>query len=759
MMEKNGASKSNKSRAPLFKTSISWDQEVPAPVLPFYGAAFFVALFAALCFYNSLNGDFVFDDSEAIVNNNDIRSDTPISSLFRNDFWGTRLTHPSSHKSYRPLTVFSFRLNYLIGGLKPFNYHVCNLILHCVVSVMSLQIFSVVYGNAPRAALLSSVLFATHPVHTEAVSGIVGRADLLCALFVFIALLCYVRAINETYEWQNKKKEDSCLRKPRIINILYFSVALSTTIAMLSKEVGITALGLCSAYDVLMAHGGIVGRMIIIGLLERNFASVYWKQIQEGTLRNLINRHVFLVIVGVLLLVIRWIVMGSTVPKFMTVDNPASFLDSFIFRSLNYQYIYSLNCLLLFLPIWLCFDWSMGCIPVITSYTDPRLLTLPLLWLVVGCLIYRGIVSKGKTSRCILISLALGIIPFLPASNLFFRVGFVIAERVLYIPVAGLCILVVAGMRELRAANLIGKRCLQFGYVILITVFILRCRQRSRDWLTENQLFKSGLDVCPLNAKVHYNMGKVAADAGDVDEAVRRYREAIRLNKDYDQAMNNLANILKDQGQLDEALQLLLRATTIRPDFAAAWMNLGIIQASLGLHKDAENSYLTALKHRSVYPDCLYNLGNLYLDIGHHSKALLTWTNATLLKPSLAVAWTNMLILLDSEGQYERAVEIAHEALRHLPNEASLHFNLANTLGKLSEYEISEKHFLRATELEPTNANYWANLGVLYHRWKKYELAEKTYRHTLSLSPLMKSTQYNLSMLLKSMSKKGGSKR
>ncbi|RXG58258.1 Transmembrane and TPR repeat-containing protein 4 [Armadillidium vulgare] len=673
MMEKNGASKSNKSRAPLFKTSISWDQEVPAPVLPFYGAAFFVALFAALCFYNSLNGDFVFDDSEAIVNNNDIRSDTPISSLFRNDFWGTRLTHPSSHKSYRPLTVFSFRLNYLIGGLKPFNYHVCNLILHCVVSVMSLQIFSVVYGNAPRAALLSSVLFATHPVHTEAVSGIVGRADLLCALFVFIALLCYVRAINETYEWQNKKKEDSCLRD--------FAVPMMF----------------------LMAHGGIVGRMIIIGLLERNFASVfYWKQIQEGTLRNLINRHVFLVIVGVLLLVIRWIVMGSTVPKFMTVDNPASFLDSFIFRSLNYQYIYSLNCLLLFLPIWLCFDWSMGCIPVITSYTDPRLLTLPLLWLVVGCLIYRGIVSKGKTSRW---------------------------------------------------------RCLQFGYVILITVFILRCRQRSRDWLTENQLFKSGLDVCPLNAKVHYNMGKVAADAGDVDEAVRRYREAIRLNKDYDQAMNNLANILKDQGQLDEALQLLLRATTIRPDFAAAWMNLGIIQASLGLHKDAENSYLTALKHRSVYPDCLYNLGNLYLDIGHHSKALLTWTNATLLKPSLAVAWTNMLILLDSEGQYERAVEIAHEALRHLPNEASLHFNLANTLGKLSEYEISEKHFLRATELEPTNANYWANLGVLYHRWKKYELAEKTYRHTLSLSPLMKSTQYNLSMLLKSMSKKGGSKR
>ena len=65
-----------------------------------------------------------------------------------------------------------------------------------------------------------------------------------------------------------------------------------------------------------------------------------------------------------------------------------------------------------------------------------------------------------------------------------------------------------------------------------------------------------------------------------------------------------------------------------------------------------------------VYPDCLYNLGNLYLEKGDHSMALATWTNATALKPSLAVAWTNMLILLDSEGHYHKAVEIAHKALR-----------------------------------------------------------------------------------------------
>ena len=79
------------------------------PELPYLVAALLVGLCAGICFVNSLFGDFVFDDSEAIVNNNDIRGETPLSNLFHNDFWGTRLTHPSSHKSYRPLTVLSFR--------------------------------------------------------------------------------------------------------------------------------------------------------------------------------------------------------------------------------------------------------------------------------------------------------------------------------------------------------------------------------------------------------------------------------------------------------------------------------------------------------------------------------------------------------------------------------------------------------------------------------------------------------------------------
>ncbi|XP_045129547.1 protein O-mannosyl-transferase TMTC4-like isoform X4 [Portunus trituberculatus] len=675
----------------------SWDQDVPAPELPYLVAALLVGLCAGVCFVNSLFGDFVFDDSEAIVNNNDIRGETPLCNLFHNDFWGTRLTHPSSHKSYRPLTVLSFRINYSWGALDPFSYHAVNIVLHCLVSIMSLRVFYVVFGSqAPRAAVLAAILFATHPIHTEAVSGIVGRADLLCALFVFVAFLSYVRAVKQASEEAANRKQSCCWAKRcGQSNVYLVLTAAATAIAMLCKEVGITALGVCSAYDIILAHGGVIGRTVILLVLGHSTRAVSsWRSIPDGVVRRMVWRHVVLMVTGVGLLVARWIVMGSTVPRFMKVDNPASFLDSVVFR--------------------ICVDGIGHGHRTISACHKP---VLP-----------GGICH----SRACAVS----------ASGRHMHPGGDWHERA------------VSGRPpwQVRQACLL-QRVIQAGYLVLVVVFILRCQQRSREWLTEKQLFNSGLDVCPLNAKVHYNIGKVAADAGDVMEAVRRYREALRLNPDYDQAMNNLANILKDQGHLDEALHLLQQATTLRPDFAAAWMNLGIVQASLGDHGSAENSYLTALSHRSVYPDCLYNLGNLYLEKGDHQAALATWTNATTLKPSLAVAWTNMLILLDSQGLYQPAIDIADQALKHLPNEPALHFNLANTLGKLNRYQESESHFLLATTLDPSNANYWANLGVLYHRWRKYEQAQQSYVHALRLNPTLRSAQDNLSMLLKATGK------
>ena len=82
---------------------------LPIPKLRFSIAAAIVFIISVLCFCVSYDGDLVFDDSEAIVGNKDLLPETPLSNLFVNDFWGKKLDSKTSHKSYRPLTVLSFR--------------------------------------------------------------------------------------------------------------------------------------------------------------------------------------------------------------------------------------------------------------------------------------------------------------------------------------------------------------------------------------------------------------------------------------------------------------------------------------------------------------------------------------------------------------------------------------------------------------------------------------------------------------------------
>jgi len=78
-----------------------------------------IALLAATAYSNTHHCDFVFDDVSAIKDNRDMRPSTPWSDLLANDFWGTPMVAERSHKSYRPLTVASFRLNYMLHELEP----------------------------------------------------------------------------------------------------------------------------------------------------------------------------------------------------------------------------------------------------------------------------------------------------------------------------------------------------------------------------------------------------------------------------------------------------------------------------------------------------------------------------------------------------------------------------------------------------------------------------------------------------------------
>ena len=122
-----------------------------------------------LVYTNTLGCGFCFDDKAAVLENKDILPTTPWASVWMNDFWGTPIHMSHSHKSYRPLCVATFRLNYLLHELQPMGYHLVNILLHGAVCYLYVQLCGLVFSQV-WPSLIAGLLFAVHPIHTEAVS-------------------------------------------------------------------------------------------------------------------------------------------------------------------------------------------------------------------------------------------------------------------------------------------------------------------------------------------------------------------------------------------------------------------------------------------------------------------------------------------------------------------------------------------------------------------------------------------------------------
>ena len=153
---------------------IVYDSNFYLPYLPKILWYIFVNVVAISCYVNSLWCDLVHDDLFAITENQDLRPETPIGRVFVNDFWGKPMSSNTSHKSYRPICVLTFRLNYFMHGLDPFGYHAVNMFLHAIVCSIFLYTCEKVVLKSFHSAVIAALLFASHPVHTEAVSS--GRS-------------------------------------------------------------------------------------------------------------------------------------------------------------------------------------------------------------------------------------------------------------------------------------------------------------------------------------------------------------------------------------------------------------------------------------------------------------------------------------------------------------------------------------------------------------------------------------------------------
>ncbi|XP_015794954.1 transmembrane and TPR repeat-containing protein 2 [Tetranychus urticae] len=331
--------------------------------LKHYGLIF---LFSTLLYINTIDADFAYDDSRAIKTNQDVHMETPWTNLFYNDFWGTPLTHSGSHKSYRPLTVLTFRLNYYWHQLNPSGYHWVNVILHSLVSLLFAHLTTFIFPHDTASCLTSSLLFSSHPIHTEAVAGIVGRADLLAALFFTFSLITYIRYcyladhINQPTIVSSPKWTKSLVNHSS--HFYLYTSLITAACSMLSKEYGITVLAVSALYHIAIHHKLASHHTI------KNLSTLLTEAKYSGLREGLFH----LIASAILLITFRLYIMGLSTPHFSPADNPAAESSSFFTRTFTFLYLPVINFNLLLYPRWLSFDWSMESIPLVKHATDSR---------------------------------------------------------------------------------------------------------------------------------------------------------------------------------------------------------------------------------------------------------------------------------------------------------------------------------------------------------------------------------------------------
>ena len=229
-------------------------------------------------------------------------------------------------------------------------------------------------------------------------------------------------------------------------------------------------------------------------------------------------------------------------------------------RQLHWSYLCVLNVWLLLSPSQLCAEYAMGTIPPIASPTDPRnLLTLATFasLLSMGCY---AMSSRDGHHRKLLFCLCLMSIPFIPASNLFFPVGFVIAERVLYIPSMGFCMIVAYGTWCTRKKFKNSKIVQVFSLAVLLYLvlcFSLKTVIRNRDWMSNSTLYRATCKTTPNNPKMlNFLASSILLQEGYIDQAEKLYYYTVEVEPRYTSLYRNLGEMLRRRGKTNESIQV-----------------------------------------------------------------------------------------------------------------------------------------------------------------------------------------------------------
>ena len=552
-------------------------------------AAVWALTFAA--YSNSFHAGLVFDNASVIGEDPRIRavSSQNFASILQGRYWYGE--SPRGAAQYRPLTTFSYLVNYaMLGdGADPEGYHWLNLLLHLTNIALVYALALLIFGDAAPAWAMAAI-WGLHPVLTESVTNIVGRADLLAAFGVLAGLLCHARAAGAG--------------KRRIVWIA--GLAAAQAIAIFSKENGIVLPALMLLYDVTRPPPKAWRRRLLdYAAVALPIAAFFY--LRSGT--------------------------GARM-TYDLLENPLAGAGFWTARLTAVKVIGKFLWLFLW-PAKLSADYSYNAVPLfgwkLTNWEDAK--TIVALAVCAGAAILAVFlaVRRPRLRTPLFFFLNFFFIALAPTSNLIVLIGSIMAERFLYLPAVGL-----AGCAVAAAWALGYRKWLHPAFAIICLAFAARTYARNFDWQDERSLWASGAEACPQAARPHYNLGIQLSQIPDkLPDAIAEFEAAVSIEPDFAEAHGNLGIALAQMpGRLPEAIGEFQTAARLQPDNAAMHNNLGHALADSGRLEEAIAEYQTAVHLAPDYADAHLNLANALLRLpDHDADALAEYQAALRIRP------------------------------------------------------------------------------------------------------------------------------
>ncbi len=533
-------------------------------------------------FFNALFGDFVYDDILQVVNNPWIRDVRYIPTIFSRSVWGFSPGTGSNY--YRPLMHVAFMLGYHLSGLKPWGFHLVNVLFHCGVSVLvflTIRKLLTEQKALVSPALLSppfiaAMLFASHPIHAEAVAWISGLPDVAFTFFYLLSFYLY-------------------LRSKAVPSFSYLFSLVCFAVAAFFKEPALTLPVVLLAQDYIFRR-------------ERNRFLDY------------VKRYIpyFAIVAGYLALRIHALGEFAPVKSHITLSAYQYAINIFplFIRYLEKLLVpLNLSAFYVFHPITSLYELK-GAFSLMATAVFVALLLVAL-----------------KKNRVAFLGLVFVTVPLLPALYIPALAENVFSDRYLYMPSVGFVLLLAiflswVGENWPRAAANI-----TILFIVMWGLYTVGTVNRNNVWKNSLNLWTDTVGKSPDSAVAHNNLCDVYASQAQWDRATAECQTALRLNPDFADAHYNLGFVYSSQGQWDKAIAEYQTALRLKPVYADAHFNLGFVYSSQGRWDKAIAEYQAALRLNPDFANAYNELGFVYSSQGRWDKAIAEYQTALRLNP------------------------------------------------------------------------------------------------------------------------------